>query len=394
MTFILDENLKEYATKRQWEVLTTWQTEGSQRKAAEKIGCAKAAIHSAKAAVLKKAVMQGYSPDHDMINPAPEGFRVKGTSTLYDDLGNKKIQWVKTTADIDKQKEMIAAVVSSMAQEVTPVKPISFDGNCDQSLLNKYIFTDSHVGMTAWHREGGSNWDLKIAEDVLTGAFLHAIENAPKAKVGYICQLGDFMHFDGLSAITPTSGHVLDADGRFGKMVEFAIRILRRIIDNALLKHEQVHVVMAEGNHDLASSVWLRKLFKLLYENEPRVTVDDSELPYYAFKFGKVMLTCHHGHLKKFSDLDRQMAAQFPKIWGETEFRYCDTGHYHHREVKEDYGMTREMHRTLAAKDAYASRGGYHAGRDMQAVTYHSEYGEVGRLSVSPEMFMNKNYDK
>jgi hypothetical protein len=56
-----------------------------------------------------------------------------------------------------------------------------------------------------------------------------------------------------------------------------------------LAKHKNVHVILAEGNHDMASSVWLRTMFKALYENEPRITVDDSALPYYAHEFGNVM---------------------------------------------------------------------------------------------------------
>ena len=48
--------------------------------------------------------------------------------------------------------------------------------------------------------------------------------------------------------------------------------------------------------------------------------------------------------------------------------------------------MTLEQHRTLAPKDSYASRGGWISGRDAKVITYHSKYGEVGRLTISPEM--------
>ncbi|HAT4910165.1 TPA: hypothetical protein I9675_004527 [Salmonella enterica subsp. enterica serovar Typhimurium] len=40
----------------------------------------------------------------------------------------------------------------------------------------------------------------------------------------------------------------------------------------------------------------------------------------------------------------------------------------------------------LAAKDAYASRGGWMSWRSANVITYSSEYGEVGRLTISPEM--------
>ena len=48
--------------------------------------------------------------------------------------------------------------------------------------------------------------------------------------------------------------------------------------------------------------------------------------------------------------------------------------------------MIIEQHRTLAAKDAYASRGGWSSGRDSKVITYHKEFGEVGRLTINIDM--------
>jgi hypothetical protein len=254
------------------------------------------------------------------------------------------------------------------------------------ALATVYTLTDCHVGMLAWHKEGGADWDLEIAERTLVGCFSAMIAAAPDSELGVVNQLGDWMHFDGLSAVTPTSGHLLDADGRFDKLVDTAIRILRTVVDMALAKHKRVHVIMAEGNHDLASSVWLRKMFKCLYEKEPRVTVDDSALPYYALQHGQTMLAFHHGHLKKNDQLPLLFAAQFHRMWGDTTKRYCHTGHRHHVEEREHSGMTVTQHPTLAARDAYAARGGWFAERAATAITYHSTFGQVGRVTVSPEM--------
>jgi hypothetical protein len=161
---------------------------------------------------------------------------------------------------------------------------------------------------------------------------------------------------------------------------------LRRLVDFALLKHETVHIIMAEVNHDMASSVWLRHMFKAIYENEPRVTVNDSEIPYYVEQHGTVMLAFHHGHMKKMDGLPLMFAAQFPLIWGATTKRYCHTGHRHHVEEKEHSGMKVIQHPTLAARDAYAARGGWLSEREATAITYHKEFGQVARVTVTPEM--------
>jgi hypothetical protein len=147
-----------------------------------------------------------------------------------------------------------------------------------------------------------------------------------------------------------------------------------------------VEVLIAEGNHDLAGSVWLRQMFALLYEREPRVRVVDSELPYYVIRHGTTMLCWHHGHLKKFDQLPMLFAAQFAEDWGKTTKRYVHSGHLHHRHELESGGVTLVQHPTLAARDSYAARGGWISERQVTAITYSSRYGEVARNTVTPEM--------
>jgi len=314
-------------------------------------------------------------------------FIVTGRSTLKNlQTGEDVLVWEKESLDRQKAKEAQEAAYAALAAKLPRTPPSKAPKACKANLCTVYTLTDCHVGALAWHREGGADWDLQIAEDTLVGCFEHMIASSPDSEMAVVNQLGDFLHWDGLEAVTPTSKHLLDADGRFEKVVAVAIRVLRRVIGLALEKHPLVRVIMAEGNHDLASSVWLRQMFAALYENEPRVTVDDSPLPYYAMEWGKTMLCFHHGHLKKNDQLPLMFAAQFPEQWGRTTKRYCHTGHRHHLEEREHSGMIVFQHPTLAARDAYAARGGWHAMRSATAVTYHRTYGEVGRATASPDM--------
>jgi hypothetical protein len=240
--------------------------------------------------------------------------------------------------------------------------------------------------MRAWAKETGAAWDLDIAEATLVGAFQHMVRSSPKADRCVVAQLGDFLHFDSLIAETPGHKHPLDADSRYSKVVRVAIRTLRATVDDALQHHRHVEVLIAEGNHDLAGSVWLRQMFALLYENEPRVTVIDSELPYYVIRHGLTMIGWHHGHLKKFAALPGVFAASFATDWGATTKRYIHTGHMHHRHEIEGSGVTLVQHPTLAARDAYAARSGWISERQVTAITYSARYGEVARNTVTPEM--------
>jgi hypothetical protein len=386
---MIDTRLKDYATPRQLEFLEAVEKEGSWRKAALALNINERTLSRSLESLKNRAAKQGHSPEHDMTHTVPDGFNVKGVSTYYNKDGKPAAQWVKSTADQERQRELMQAAFEAMADELPRQAPIPGPPMTHAQLANLYTFTDSHVGMLAWHKENldrDGDWDLSIAEKTLTGCFDFMIEAAPAAKVGIVAQLGDFLHSDGMKAITPTSGHLLDQDGRFPKVVQTAIRILRRIVNSALAKHEQVIVLMAEGNHDLASSVWLRAMFRALYENEPRVTVIDSELPYYVYQHGQTMLAWHHGHLAKKESLPLIFAAQFPKVWGSTERRYIHIGHLHHVDEKEHPGVHVIQHPTLAARDAYAARGGWISERQCRVITYHDALGEVARNTVRPEM--------
>lgn len=322
----------------------------------------------------------------DLADRVPEGHKAKGVSTLYDAEGNVKAQWVKSTIDEQRAEEAREAAIRALAATIPPEKPVAPPGAVLADLLALYTLTDAHVGMLAWHREGGQDWDLQIAEDTIVGCFAETIRQMPEAEHAIFNQLGDLLHYDSLTAVTPTSGHILDADSRFTKMVEVAVRILRRIIRMLLAKHKHVRIIMAEGNHDMASSVWLRTMFKALFEDEPRITVDDSALPYYCVEFGNVFLGFHHSHLKRMEQLPGLMAAQFPQQWGRTTKRYCHTGDKHHAAEKDSLGIHVVQHPTLAARDAYAARGGWHSERAMQGISYHRQFGQVGRIIVCPEM--------
>jgi hypothetical protein len=383
---MIDPKLKEYATEiqaRRIDLLNQYESISAVAKIED---VDRKAIKKSIAGVMLRAAQQGYSPDHDMTRTVPDGFKVKGVSTYYNAEGKPSGQWVKSGADEQRRTEIIKEAFEAMADELPRVAPSPRpDVHVDQ-LCNLYVMTDCHVGMLAWHKEGGHDWDLKIAEKTLTGCFEQMVKSSPPASTGFVCQLGDWLHFDGMAAVTPSSGYNLDADGRFSKIVQASIRILRRLVDFALVHHQVVIVLMAEGNHDLVSSIWLRSMFKALYENDPRVHVIDSELPYYVYRHGEVMLAFHHGHLNKNDRLPLLFAAQFSEQWGVTKKRYCHTGHRHHVEEKEHSGMTVVQHPTLAARDAYAARGGWLAERQVSAITYHKTYGQVSKITVIPEM--------
>lgn len=382
----IDINLRDFATATQAKYIDAIVQHGSMRAAARALGVNYTSVHQAIESVKARAASRGYSPSHGWNSPVPATHIAKGVSTYVDGEGKVRGQWVKASLDEKKAAEAQRAAFEALCEELPRVDPVPAPDITLDHLCTVYTLTDSHVGALCWGEEGGADWDLKIAEKTLTGCFDLMVRASPASRVGVVAQLGDFLHQDSMSPVTPTSGHILDSDGRFSKVIKVAVRVLRRVVDLALAKHDRVIVLMAEGNHDISSSIWLRTMFAALYEDEPRVEVIDQPLPYYVYQHGETMLAWHHGHLKKNFELPLLFASQYPKQWGGTTKRYAHCGHRHHVEEKEHSGMTVVQHPTLAARDAYAARGGWIAERQATAITYHSTHGQVARNTVVPEM--------
>lgn len=332
---------------------------------------------------------KGYGHGNDKVvsKYVAPGFGAKRISTMVDAEGNEKIRWVITEQDKEAQFEAMRAAIEALTADI---KPVTVGGShrpyASPNLVNLYTISDFHLGMLANAEESGEDWDVKIAEQMFIDWFNAACESSPSAQTGVISLLGDLLHTDSLAPMTPASGHVLDADSRYFKMIEVAMRMVRRAVEIAATHHPKVHIVISQGNHDETGMLWLTAALDAMYDDEPRIVVDTSPDVYKMYRHGKTALFFHHGHKARFDAIESVMISRFRKDFGETEYAYAHVGHLHHQKVVESRNMVVEQHRTLSAKDAYAARGGWFSGRSANVITYHKEFGEVSRLSISPEM--------
>lgn len=326
-------------------------------------------------------------PEHGPHFEIPAGQRVKGVSALVNSDGEEIIKWIKTTANAEAEHAAMRAVVDALKEELPRAEPVTAPAPRNADLLNQFTITDLHFGMMAWGEETGADYDLKIAEKLLLDWFAAAIAAAPNASVAILAQLGDLLHHDSHKSLTPEHGHVLDADSRLQKVIRVVIRTMRRVVTMLLEKHERVHVIMADANHDPASGAWLREMFAAFFDNEPRISVDSSASTYYAFEHGNTSLFYHHGHKRKIANVDSVFVGKFREIFGRTKHSYAHIGHLHSDELRSMPTTIKvERHETLAAPDAYAANGGWLSGRSAKVITYHKRFGEVGRNIITPEM--------
>ena len=110
------DRLKEFATTRQAEYLDAFIASGTYSGAAKQCGASREVVRRSLLGLKKRAVLQGYSPEHDMTRTVPDGFRVRGVSSLYDKDGKLAAQWVKSSADDERRAEIMQAAFDAMAE--------------------------------------------------------------------------------------------------------------------------------------------------------------------------------------------------------------------------------------------------------------------------------------
>jgi hypothetical protein len=361
---------------------------GNQCRASDALGLPRPTfVNRLRAAQQRKErdAREGKAPGHFNSGTAP-GYLMGKVTVQRNASGDVERTWERQSPEAARQQAMLEEAVEAFKGEIPAASPVTAPQPAPDDLCNLYTYTDYHLGMRASAGEGGADWNLDIAERTMRDSFGLMIERAPPAGHAVINIQGDMLHTDGLEPVTPAHKHVLDAAGSYREIVRATIRSIRYLVRVALEKHATVHLIICEGNHDEAGSMILGEFFAMHYEGEPRITVNRSELPFYVHRHGEVMLAFHHGHKVKNEQLPMLFAAQFARDWGETTRRYAHCGHRHHADEKEYSGMTVVQHPTLAARDAYAARGGWIADRACQAITYHKRFGVVGRTIICPEM--------
>lgn len=209
-----------------------------------------------------------------------------------------------------------------------------------------------------------------------------------------IVNCGDYFHSDSNAGVTMRSNHKLDTDTRWAKVLLVGLKAMRQCIASALQHHEKVTVINAIGNHDDHSSIFLTIALSNIYENEPRINIIDNPTIVHYYHFGQNLIGVHHGHTIKAEQLPLIMATDRPKEWSESKHRMWICGHVHHLSRKEYQGVSVETFRTLAGRDAWSASMGYRAGRDMNAIVLHKDFGEVARHTVSVEMLRKLKNEK
>lgn len=385
MTWIIDPALKKWAAPRQAEAIDAVNLHGSERKAAKALGMDQANLNKTLKNLKRRAAAQGYSPDEGLGRIVPEPFVAKGHSTLDridPETGERTqiLQWTKTAIDWQFFSEMVKEGVREFVSQTTaltaPPAPLDFD----RDIIPFINIGDAHLGMLAHAAETGQNFDLKIAESDLLTAIEMLLADLPPCERIVINDLGDFTHYENMKGETEASGHKLDYDGRFPKMIRTYSRVFRLVVDMALTKAQYVDVIVNQGNHSRTNDIWMAELLRVAYGHTGRVNVLNNDNVFIAYRMGNTLVMIHHSDKCRPRDLANVMTTDFRKDYGETEHHYIDIGHIHHAMVlKEHPSIFIESFNNLAPNDKWAHEAGYRSRKSITVVYRSRTYGDVGR---------------
>ena len=364
------------------EAVEAFKLHGTQTEAAKALNIPRGTL----AHRLKMAARNGLAPGHFNNGTAP-GYLMGKVTIQRGPSGAVERVWERQAPDsqgaLEALEGALAGILGDMRGAIPAIDPPT---HYDADLLTVIPMGDPHFGLMTWAKEVGEDFDLKIAESVTFAAVDRLCALTPSSETAMLLNLGDYFHADNSNNRTPQSGNQLDVDGRFQLIAQVGLRALARCIRRLLEKHKNVIVRNNRGNHDPHQAYMLSLALDALFSEEPRVHVEMTPSSFYYFRFGKTLIGSTHGDGAKLADLPLIMASDVPHDWAASTWRVWHCGHFHHDQLKDHPGCTVETHRTLATNDAWHKHAGYRSGRDMKAIVYHIEHGEVSRIRCGLSM--------
>jgi hypothetical protein len=272
----------------------------------------------------------------------------------YDSDG-KKVGTTRWTAqDGSVSDDDVLAKIRAAFEGMEPAPPVTPPERVMDDLCTVWPLYDVHWGMRAWGDEtGGQDYDLKLAESDLIGAFERVLAYTPFVAHSVIIIGGDFFHADDNTAQTPAHRHNLDVDSRIYKTIETAIRALKYVIQRVQSKSASVTIRVLRGNHDEHSHLPLTFALAERFQ-AGNVIVQKDPRDLFMFQWGRTAIFAHHGDKMTPNDFVLRLADQCP-FWSEARHRYAYTGHRHKGAAQRIGGVWWEQLDAFAPPDAYGS---------------------------------------
>jgi hypothetical protein len=298
-----------------------------------------------------------------------------------------KFKAIKLEENLILQKQVILEELFSSAPSFTKFEKTE-KPSAGSNLLEISI-PDLHIGKLAHREESGEDYDIKIAVERYKTAISSLLSRVNLTNVGKILlPIGnDIIQIDN-NQNTTTAGTRVDTDGRYFKIVRSVKHLLIETI-NTLSKIAPVDVVVVCGNHDSQTTFLIGEILEAYYFNVETVNVLNGAALRKYYKYGNTGMLFTHGDKEKHTSLGMIFAAENPKLWADTKYRFIKLGHLHHNK-KIDYITTQEYQGfqvqvlpSLSGSDQWHYGRGYMSLKQAKAFLYDKEAGLIGEFTYS-----------
>jgi len=334
---------------------------------------------------IKKLEAKGQVPWQSAA-PSPAHLEVGKRTVQYNGDGEVVQEWRRLFPQAEAMQSFVDGLCEQVKNQGKVPTRKSRKTDTDEILFELDIY-DAHVGMYADEKETkDENYDCDIAAARMVEAAegLAARSNRPAKCV--LVFGGDMMHSDNRSNQTEASGHVLDVDTRYHRVVQYLIKACRDVVAVAATIASEVEIVVLEGNHSWHSEVWLARVLEAYYSQCKNIKVITKPSPRKHMIWGNNLLVWTHGDKIAAQKWPMIIAAEFAKEWGKTKYRHLKMGHVHHKKtiapviVDEQSGLVVEYLEALCATDAWHSGAGFVGSqKGASAFEYHKTKGLITR---------------
>ena len=245
------------------------------------------------------------------------GFTAHGATVQVNGHGDIVQAWIKEHADDNQLEELIAAIKENTA-------PIAYerveDATVEPEMLEIPLF-DQHFPL-----------------DDHIGVFVelsHIIESKNWEEINIIVGQ-DLFHNDDMRGRTSSGRPIEKVD--MVKAWELARIFFTSVLKLCIEHSRTVKVIYSKGNHDESMAWAFVQMLKAMF---PQAEFNDSFDQRKCISWRNCFIGITHGHMKKSSmtDLRGQFTIQFPIQFAEATVREIHTGHLHHEEEKDIYGV-------------------------------------------------------
>ena len=318
----------------------------------------------------------------------------KPTANIWGDKYQIKAEFKRKVKKFEQEAlESLLADIKKESPE-TNAPPIYLKEDIDDPHMLEIALYDIHFGKMAWAAETGTDYDLKIAEQVYMRAVADLVTKAcPFGIDKILLPVGqDFFQINNQQQTT-AAGTPQDTDGRLAKIFEVGCRAVKWAIDYCA-DIAPVEVLWVPGNHSPETSYFLCKYLEAWYHGNETVDIDCSPKTRKYRLYGTSLVGFAHGNELRKQDLPLIMAGEVPQLWAKSKHREIHVGHLHKK--KESRYMAGDTFNpvivriipSLCGTDAWHYKNGYvkdDKTRAAEAYLWSKKNGYTGHFSTNVE---------